>query len=72
MKLIPKNILDQRKEYRQSVKIRNTYSETLNLLQASIMKKLLKQNIKNKKDKYLKDAMMVTVAGIAAAMKNTG
>ena len=24
------------------------------------------------KDKYLKDAMMVTVAGIAAAMKNTG
>ena len=73
-KLIPKHILEERKTYRESIRIRNTYTETLNLLQADMMKKLntsdsLKEN-KNKK--LLMDTMMVTIAGISAAMKNTG
>ena len=71
-KLIPTHILEQRKSYRESIRIRNTYAETLNLLQADIMKKLNKSNLKGKNRKILMDAMLVTIAGIAAAMKNTG
>ena len=71
-KLIPKHILSQRKEFRKSIMIRNTYAEILNLLQADIMRKLNKSNVKNKKREKLLDAMFVTIAGIAAAMKNTG
>ena len=71
-KIIPSNILEQRKEYRESIRIRNTYAEVLNLLQADIMKKLNQNKVKSEKRKILTDAMLVTVAGIAAAMKNTG
>ena len=71
-KLIPKHILNQRKEFRKSIMIRNTYAEILNLLQADIMRKLRKSNLKSKKREKLLDAMFVTIAGIAAAMKNTG
>jgi len=45
--LIPKYILEQRKSYRESIRIRNTYAETLNLLQADIMKKLKATNLGN-------------------------
>jgi len=44
----------------------------LNILQADIMKKLNKPKLKIKDKKYLKDAMLITIAGIAAAMKNVG
>jgi len=71
-KLIPTHILEQRKSYRESIRIRNTYAETLNLLQADIMRKLNKNSLKDKNKKILKDAMLVTIAGISAAMKNTG
>jgi len=71
-KLIPAHILEQRKSYRESIRIRNTYAETLNLLQADIMKKLKVTNLRDADKKLLMDAMMVTIAGISAAMKNTG
>ncbi len=44
----------------------------LNILQADIMKKLYKKKLKIKDKKFLTDAMLVTIAGIAAAMKNVG
>ena len=72
LNLIPIHILSQRKEFRKSIMIRNTYAEILNLLQADIMRKLKKSNLKNKKRETLLDAMFVTIAGISAAMKNTG
>ena len=69
--ITPKEILNQRKKFRTSVIVRNIYTEVLNILQADVMKKL--KNKKNKKDKkYLEDAMMTSIAGISAAMKNTG
>ncbi len=71
-KLVPKHILNQRKAYRESIRIRNTYAETLNLLQADVMKKLNKPRMRSKERAILMDVMLVTVAGIAAAMKNTG
>ena len=71
-KIIPNYILEQRKEYRDSIRKRNTYAEVLNILQADIMKKLYKKKLKIKDKKFLIDAMLVTIAGIAAAMKNVG
>jgi phosphoenolpyruvate carboxylase len=71
-KIIPNYIIEKRKEYRKSIRIRNTYAEVLNILQADIMKKLNKPKLKIKDKKYLKDAMLITIAGIAAAMKNVG
>ena len=71
-KLIPENILNQRKTYRESIKIRNTYAETLNLLQAIIMKKLKASNLNKYNRKILMDALLITVSGLSAAMKNTG
>ena len=71
-KIIPDYILEQRKEYRDSIRKRNTYAEVLNILQADIMKKIYKKKLKAKDKKILVDAMLVTIAGIAAAMKNVG
>ena len=71
-KIIPSYILEQRKGYRESIRKRNTYAEVLNILQADIMKKLYKNKLKIKNKKLLTDAMLVTIAGIAAAMKNVG
>jgi len=71
-KIIPTYILEQRKEYRDSIRKRNTYAEVLNILQADIMKKLYKKKLNVKNKKVLTDSMLVTIAGIAAAMKNVG
>ena len=71
-KIIPNNIINQRKAFRKSIKLRNTYAEILNLLQADIMKRLNKKNINAKSKKILMDAMIVTISGISASMKNTG
>ena len=70
-KITPKEILNSRKQYRTSVIIRNIYSEVLNIIQPIVIKKLKdKKNLKIKKD--LNDALMTSIAGISAAMKNTG
>ena len=71
-KLIPKFILKQRKDYRDRVRIRNVYAEVLNILQADILKKLNNKMVNKKDKKLLRDAMLITIAGIAAAMKNVG
>ncbi len=69
--ITPKEILNNRKKYRTSIIIRNTYSEVLNIIQPIIIKKLKhKKYAKNKK--ILNDALMTSIAGISAAMKNTG
>ncbi len=70
-KITPKEIIASRKQFRTSVIIRNIYSEVLNIIQPIVIKKL--KNSKNKKDKvYLNDALLTSIAGISAAMKNTG
>ncbi len=70
-KITPTEILNNRKQYRTSVIVRNIYSEVLNIIQPIVIKKLKdKKNFKNKKD--LNDALMTSIAGISAAMKNTG
>tara|TARA_B100001173_G_scaffold269552_1_gene246478 strand:- start:1550 stop:3313 length:1764 start_codon:yes stop_codon:yes gene_type:complete len=70
-KITPKEIIKSRKQFRTSVIVRNIYSEVLNIIQPIVIKKLRKsRNLKDKK--FLEDALMTSIAGISAAMKNTG
>ena len=70
-KITPKEIIDSRKQFRTSVIVRNIYSEVLNIIQPIVIKKLKNEkNIHHKK--YLNDALLTSIAGISAAMKNTG
>ena len=70
--ITPKEIYKQRKSFRGPAIIRNIYSEILNVLQAVVMNKLLKKKLNKKDKKDLNDAMMASIAGISAAIKNTG
>ncbi len=70
-KITPKEIINSRKVFRTSVIVRNIYSEVLNIIQPIVIKKLKKnKNIQNRR--YLNDALLTSIAGISAAMKNTG
>ncbi|MDB9922979.1 phosphoenolpyruvate carboxylase [Candidatus Pelagibacter sp.] len=70
-KITPKEIIKLRKQFRTSVIVRNIYSEVLNIIQPIVISKL-KKSKKIKDKKYLNDALMTSIAGISAAMKNTG
>jgi phosphoenolpyruvate carboxylase len=70
-KITPKEIIKLRKQFRTSVIVRNIYSEVLNIIQPIVISKLKKsKTLKDKK--YLNDSLMTSIAGISAAMKNTG
>ena len=71
-KITPKEILNERKKFRKSLYVRNNYTEVLNILQAKIMGKLNSKKLSNLDRKLLEDALMTSIAGISAAIKNTG
>ncbi|MDA7801475.1 phosphoenolpyruvate carboxylase [Candidatus Pelagibacter sp.] len=71
-KITPKEVFKERKEFRKALFIRNNYTETLNILQATIMNKINNNKYKKVDKKFLDDALMTSIAGISAAMKNTG
>jgi len=52
---------------KESVRLRNVYTDPLNYLQAE----LLRRN-REREQPYIEEAVMVTIAGIAAGMRNTG
>ena len=71
IKITPKEILNSRKQFRTSIIVRNIYSEVLNIIQPIVINKI-KKNKKIKNKDYLNDALLTSIAGISAAMKNTG
>ncbi len=70
-KITPKEITNLRKQFRTSVIVRNIYSEVLNIIQPIVIMKL-KREKKVQNQKFLNDALLTSIAGISAAMKNTG
>jgi len=52
---------------RESIHLRNVYTDPLNVLQAELLERNRKQQ-----DAQIEQALMVTIAGIAAGMRNTG
>ena len=71
-KITPKDVIKERKKFRKALFIRNNYTEMLNILQADIMNKLTNKKYKKIDKKFLDDSLMTSIAGISAAMKNTG
>ena len=71
-KITPKEVVKERKEFRKALFIRNNYTEMLNILQADIMNKINNKRYKKEDKIFLEDALMTSIAGISAAMKNTG
>ena len=69
--ITPNEIIKARKQFRTSVVVRSIYSEVLNIIQPIVIKKI-KTNKNNLDRKYLNDALLTSIAGISAAMKNTG
>ncbi len=70
-KITPKEIAAIRKQFRSPIIARSIYSEVLNIIQPIVIKKLqVNKSPKNKQ--YLNDALLTSIAGISAAMKNTG
>ena len=65
-------MVKERKEFRKALFIRNNYTEMLNILQADIMNKINNKRYKKEDKIFLEDALMTSIAGISAAMKNTG
>ncbi len=70
--ITPREILQQRKAFRGPAIIRNIYAEVLNVLQAVVMSKLANKKLDKQSKKNLDDALMTSIAGISAAIKNTG
>ena len=70
-KITTKEIFLTRKQFRTLIIVRNIYSEVLNIIQPIVIHKL-KKNKKFSDKKNLNDALLTSIAGISAAMKNTG
>ncbi len=70
-KITTKEIIFTRKQFRTLITVRAIYSEVLNIIQPIVIFKL-KKNKKMSDKKYLNDALLTSIAGISAAMKNTG
>ena len=70
-KITTKEIILTRKQFRTLIMVRAIYSEVLNIIQPIVIFKLKKIKKMSEK-KYLNDALLTSIAGISAAMKNTG
>lgn len=62
------NLLDNNPAMRWSIRVRDPYTDPLHLLQAELMARLRDRP----EEPLLESALMVTIAGIAAGMRNTG
>ncbi|EKF73807.1 phosphoenolpyruvate carboxylase [Alcanivorax hongdengensis A-11-3] len=62
------DLLDNNPVMRWSIRVRDPYTDPLHLLQAELMARLRQQD----GDATLESALMVTIAGIAAGLRNTG
>ena len=70
--ITPNEIIKARKKFRTSVIVRNIYTEVLNMVQAVVISKLRKKSLSKANKQNLNDALLTSIAGISAAMKNTG
>ena len=62
------DLLEDNPVLRRSIDVRNPYVDPLNIVQADVLRRFRE----NAEDAALRDALLVTVNGIAAGMRNTG
>ena len=71
LKLSPRgDLLEDQPWIKESIKLRNPYTDPLNVLQAELLNR--SRNQSETLHPELDKALMVTIAGIAAGMRNTG
>ncbi|CAM3956241.1 MULTISPECIES: phosphoenolpyruvate carboxylase [Rahnella] len=56
----------------ESIALRNVYTDPLNVLQAELLHRSRELEQDGKQDANVEQALMVTIAGVAAGMRNTG
>lgn len=66
------DLLQNNPEARWSIAVRNPYTYPLHLLQAELMLRLRQNEKEGINDEQLERALMITIAGIAAGLRNTG
>jgi phosphoenolpyruvate carboxylase len=62
-------LLERRPEIRRSLELRHTYTDPLQFLQIELLKRSRESGADNE---HVNKALLVTIAGIAASMRNTG
>ena len=71
-----RDLLDDNPVLRRSIDVRNPYVDPINLLQVELLRRLREQNAGRGDDDLhtarLRGALLVTINGIAAGMRNTG
>jgi len=56
----------------ESIALRNVYTDPLNVLQAELLHRSRQLEEQGELDARVEQALMVTIAGVAAGMRNTG
>ncbi len=63
-----RELLENNPVLRRSINVRNPYVDPLNLVQVELLRRLCESG----DDERIRDALLVTINGIAAGMRNTG
>ncbi len=65
-----KEMLEKEPQLNQSIKLRNPYIDPLSFIQLELIQRM--RALTNEPDNALQDAILMTINGIAAGLKNTG
>ncbi|MGY8878609.1 MAG: phosphoenolpyruvate carboxylase, partial [Pseudoalteromonas sp.] len=65
-----KSLLAEQPWIKESISLRNPYTDPLNLLQVELLRRARSEEKRNEGD--IDNALMITMTGIAAGMRNTG
>ena len=68
-------LLEDNPVLRRSIDVRNPYVDPINLLQVELLRRLRsaeKADVDESETDWLRRALLVTINGIAAGMRNTG
>jgi phosphoenolpyruvate carboxylase len=65
-------LLEENPELSESMNIRNPYTDPLHLLQAELLRRSRSDQGGSELSPYVEQALLVTFAGVAAGMRNTG
>ena len=65
-------LLEDNPVLRRSIDVRNPYVDPINLLQVELLRRLRASSDRAEEEVWLRRALLVTINGIAAGMRNTG
>ncbi len=66
------NLMDSEPVTQNAVRLRNPYVDPLNYIQVEMLRRLRTQELTSNETESLRDAVILTINGIASGLKNTG